>query len=61
MWEYNCSRKRAIQLVNKYKKQGKYLELCEIVSLKRTSLILANGGNKMLNNPMYPSYTGIIQ
>lgn len=35
MWEYNCSRKRAIQLVNKYKNQGKYLELCEIVSLKK--------------------------
>lgn len=35
MWEYNCSKKAATKLVNKYRKQGKYFELCNIVKFKR--------------------------
>lgn len=35
MWEYNCTKEKAVQLINKYKHKGKYKELCEIVKFKR--------------------------
>lgn len=37
MWEYNLSRKRSKALVNKYRKQGAYDDLCTIVKYKRCS------------------------
>jgi len=35
-WEYDCSKDRAKSIVQAYKSHGKYKELCEIVTLKRT-------------------------
>ncbi len=37
MWEYDCTKKRAKWLVDKYRKSGKYLDLCEIVKYKRSA------------------------
>ena len=37
MWEYNCTKKTASNLIEKYKLQGRYEELVEIVKFKRTT------------------------
>lgn len=35
MWEYNCSKHRAQELVEKYKRQKKYDELCKLIKYKK--------------------------
>lgn len=35
MWDYDVSSKVATKLINKYRKQGRYEELCNIVISKR--------------------------
>lgn len=37
MWEYNCTKKTATSLVEKYKFQGRLEELMSIVKFKRTT------------------------
>ncbi len=36
-WEYNLTRKEAIALIKRYKRKGKYKQLCEIVKYKRST------------------------
>lgn len=35
MWEYNCSKAKALELVSMYEDQGKYEDLCELVKAKQ--------------------------
>ncbi len=35
MWEYNCTKQKAIDLITKYAGRNQYSELCEIVKYKR--------------------------
>lgn len=35
MWEYDCTKNTALNLIEKYKIQGRYMELVEIVKFKR--------------------------
>lgn len=37
VWEYECNPKEAKRVVNKYRKQKKYGELCKIVMYKRST------------------------
>lgn len=37
MWEYDLSKKKSKALVNRYRKQGAYESLCDIVKYKRQS------------------------
>lgn len=37
MWEYNCTKKAAINLIKRYETQGRYKELVNIVQFKRTT------------------------
>lgn len=36
MWEYNLSKQRAQKVVEDYKKNNKYPELCEVIKFKKS-------------------------